>query len=203
MSEPDRVTDATVITDHVARGLALLTDQWRGKPAVRAILSAWLAKVQEIEDTLGGVLAITIATGEGQQLDDLGAILGTARAGLTDTVYRRLLAGASIAIGSSGQGDRLLAALDAMSAPGDAFSLVEQFPAALLVEPEDAIDIPAAALHAVLRRGVAGGVRLGVIDVPEGDTFAFSDDDEVDADAARGFSNTGGLVGGQLVGVIV
>ena len=68
--------------------------------------------------------------------------------------------------------------------------------------PVPAIDPPTSMVHAIVRRAVAAGVRLVTIDVPAGDTFAFSDTDETVTDASRGFSDTAGLVGGQLVGAI-
>jgi hypothetical protein len=201
MAEPDRASYAP-ITDHVAGGLALLTDRWRGLPAVEAILTAYLVEVQAIEDTAAEILALTIDAASDDQLAQYGVLLGTADPGVAKVIYRRLLRGAAAAIGSSGAGDELLAVLDAIGDVGETFTLREYFPASLVVEPAEAIAVPTSALHAVLRRAVAGGVRLHTIDVPTGDTFAFSDTDETVTDAARGFSDTAGLVGGQLVGVI-
>lgn len=209
-AEPDRVAGIAQVTDHVPAGLALLTTRWREAPiaagrdasVIVGVLGAWLGQVQEIEDALWSVLSLTLGNATGDQLAQFGALLGAANPGLADAVYRRLLRGAAAAIGSSGAADELLGVLAAVADTGDAFALTEFFPGAVKVEPEEAIAVPASALHAVLRRAVAGGVRLLTVDVPEGATFAFSATDETVTDAARGLSNVGGLVGGQLVGVI-
>jgi len=213
-TEPDRVESAARIPDHVARGVARLTHRWTrpivdtvdGVTATRAsrtvrILTPWLQQVQEIEDAIWSVLALTLDTATGDALDQYGAILRAARAGLSDTVYRRLLRGVALAIRSSGTGDELLAVIEAML-PGDVLALTEHFPASLVIEPANAPDVPTSAMHAAMKRAVAGGVRLLTIDVPTGDTFAFSATRYTTTDAARGFSDVAGEAGGQLVGAI-
>lgn len=201
MSEPDRATFAPVL-DHAAAGLARLTDRWRGLPVIEALLTSYLVEVQAIEDAAAELLALTIDTAADDQLAQYGVLLSTTNPGVEKVIYRRLLRGAAAAIGSSGGGDELLAVLAEIADVGEAFGLTEYFPASVVVEPEEAPAVPTSALHAVLRRAVAGGVRLLTIDVPAGDTFAFSDTDRTVADPDRGFSDTAGLVGGQLVGVI-
>ena len=213
-TEPDRVESATRITDHVARGIARLTHRWTrpivdtvdGVTATRSsrtvrVLTPWLQQVQELEDAIWSVLLLTLDTATGDALDQYGAILRAGRAGLSDAIYRQLLRGVALAIRSSGTGDELRAVIEAML-PGEDVSIAEHFPASLVIEPADAPDVPTAAMHATLRRAVSGGVRLLTIDVPTGDTFAFSATRYTTTDAARGFSDVAGLVGGQLVGVI-
>ena len=199
-AEPDRIATIAHVTDHVAVGLARLTDRWQ-KPVIRAVLGAWLAEVQELEDAVWEVLSLTIETASGDALDQYGVLLGTPNPGVSTALYRALLSAAALAIRSSGTGPELLAILDRLSIDAT-LELTELFPATLKVEPVTTADFPAAVMRAVLARAVSGGVRLLVVDVPEGDTFAFSDTDETVTDAARGFSDTGGLVGGQLVGVL-
>ena len=204
-AEPDRVATLAPITDHVAAGTALLTQRWREKPRVVAILGAWLAQVQLLEDAFAELLLLTIDTASDDQLAQYGVILGAPKPGSVEkAVYRRILHAAALAIGASSTGDELLAVLDALADhdAGEVFSLAEYFPAALVVEPEEAVAVPTASLWRVLRRAVAAGVRLLAVDVPAGDTFAFSDTDETVSDANRGFSDEDGVVGGQLVGVI-
>jgi len=58
-------------------------------------------------------------------------------------------------------------------------------------------------MRAVLARAKAAGVGLAVIDVPAGNTFAFSTSMmRVQTDASRGFSDTTQAAGGVLVGVM-
>lgn len=85
-----------------------------------------------------------------------------------------------------------------------AFYVTEYFPADVVVEPVDATTLQATVIKAVLSRVKMGGVGLQVIDVPSGDTFAFSTLSTRGISAsARGFSDAAtGLTGGQLVGVV-
>ena len=201
MTEADR-GEITQVTDHVAGGLALLTGRWRDQPVIRGILTSWLEQIQILEDAAWAVHTLTIGTATYNALDQYGELLGTPDVGLSDTLYRGLLRADSLAIGSSGTCDEIRAVLYAIKPTVGAFLIREYFPASLVVEPLGALEIPTEPIHAVVRRAVSGGVRVLMIDVPEGDTFAFSDSDETVTDAARGFSNVAGLIGGQLVGVI-
>jgi hypothetical protein len=77
---------------HVDEGLELLTSKYRDKPIVRAILAALLSRVQVLEEELwqvlwGWVLTHYGYTASGQQLDDLGAIVGQPREGRSDADY--------------------------------------------------------------------------------------------------------------------
>lgn len=200
MSEPDRVTALAQITDHVTGGLALLTQRWRDLPVIEGVLSPWLTEVQRVEDALWSILALTIATATDDQLAQYGVLLGVTDPGGGQFV--RLIRAAALAIGSSGTGDEIRAVLLAVKQLPGAYLITEYFPASLVIEPTVYVAPAASMVHAIVRRAVAGGVRLVTIDVPTGDTFAFSDTDETVTDASRGFSDTAGLVGGQLVGAI-
>ena len=199
-TEPDRVTALAHVTDHVTGGLALLTQRWRDLPVIEGVLSPWLTEVQRVEDALWSTLALTIATATDDQLAQYGVLLGVADPGGGQFV--RLIRAAALAIGSSGTGDEIRAVLLAIRQQPGAFLITEYFPASLVIEPVVYVAPPASMVHAIVRRAVAAGVRLLTVEVPAGDTFAFSDTDETVTDAARGFSDTAGLVGGQLVGVI-
>lgn len=203
MTEPASITAHAHDEAHVAGGLALLTSRLKGKPALEAVLSSWLSQVQEVEDALWSLYGLAIDDSSDAALDQVGALLGQPRPdSMADATYRLVLHGVVYALKSSGTGDDLLRATHAMLATW-AFTLTEAYPAAVIIEPDAHPDVPAAVLHAVLRRVRSGGVGLQVIDVVEGDTFNFSDDPELSgSDAGRGFSTTTGLTGGQLVGVI-
>ena len=203
MSEPDRTTAHATDTAHVAEGLALLTQQLRGKPVTEALLTTWLTQVQEIEDALWELYALTITTSEDHALDQLGVILGMPRPeGMADAAYRLVLDAVVIALRSSGTGDEILRAMRALIG-SYSFAFTETFPASVLLEPDTTPAVPTAVMLAVLRRVKSGGVGLQVVDVPSGDTFAFSSYIDADeADASRGWSTTAGLVGGKLVGVM-
>mgnify|MGYP003351053962 CR=1 FL=1 len=198
--EPDRQA-ITHTTDHVAGGLALLTSQFRGKPAIAAVLSSWLAGVQDVEDAIWQLLTQTIDTGVGDPLDQLGEVLGQARKGLSDALYRAVLHATAKAVRASGVGDELVLIAIELGTNTD-IRVAEVFPAGVEVEPVAAPDIPAAVILTVLRRAVSAGVRLQVFDVPTGDTFAFASTDGDETDSARGFSDTTEAPGGRWMGVL-
>ena len=197
-AEPDREAFAP-ITDHVASGLALLTQRWRSRPNVVGFLSPWLARVQEFEDAIASVLALTIADATGDQLAQYGKLLGVSDPG--GGAFEALIRAAAAAIGSSGTGDELRLVLRAIKSD-DSYALREWFPASVEVEPLAHAGESAGAVFGVLRRAVAGGVRLVLVEVPGAFSFAFSDTDETTTDGDTGFSDTDGAVGGQLVGAI-
>lgn len=201
MSEPDRVDATTEVTDHVAGGLALLTSQFRGQPAARAVLASWIAQVQDLETALFDLLSDGLTSAVGAQLDQIGDLLGRPRSGLSDDEYRLLLTGIALAIKSSGTGPELVEIADILCKVVPV-TLSEPGVAVVKVEPAAHISLSASLVLEALVRAKVAGVRILVVDVPSGSTFAFSADDRTATDSARGFSDTSGLVGGQLVGVL-
>lgn len=205
MSEPDRIAAHAEVTTHLEDGKTRLARQFR-RPAIEAILAPWLAQVQELESAAWDCYALGIDNSEGAALDQLGSVLRSARpTGLADAQYRWILKGTVIALTSSGTGDDLVRAMrELMGGTSLAFYATEYFPADVVVEPVDATTLQATVIKAVLSRVKMGGVGLQVVDVPSGDTFAFSTLSTRGISAsARGFSDAAtGLTGGQLVGVV-
>ena len=203
MTEPSAITAHVAHTTVEADGLAAIMAALREKPALRAFVEPWLAQVQELESAAWALYGLAIDNSENAALDQVGEILALSRpSGMTDAVFRRVLRAAVIALRSSGTGDELLRACEALVG-SDAFELLERFPAGLRFEPDAAMDVPAEIALAVLRRVKSGGVGLQVVDVPAGSTFAFATSiDEPEADTDRGWSDTSRLVGGVLVGVM-
>lgn len=203
MTEPVRLAAHATNADHVAEGLALLTSQLKGKPVVAALLTSWLDQAQELEDAIWELYALAIDDSSDDALDQLGVVFRQPRPdGLSDALYRRVLNALVVALKSSGTGDDLLNAANAMITAW-AFTLVEAFPATVLIEPTAAPSVPTATMMSVLRRVKSAGVGLQLIDVPSGDTFAFSSTgDTPEASATRGFSDTTMVAGGKLVGVV-
>ena len=77
------------ITDHAARTRARLLQQFKDKERVEAVLDAISAEVQEIEDVFFKLITERqIDTAIGQQLDEIGEIVGQKRNGLSDVDYR-------------------------------------------------------------------------------------------------------------------
>ena len=205
MSEPARITGHAEVTTHAADGSAALARQFASKPRIAALLGVVLASVQEVEGDVWDLYALGIDSSSAAALDQLGRVLGQARpAGMADATYRLVLKGVVKVLRSSGTGDELLGAMDAML-DGDGFEMLAAYPASLVFTPDAAPDVPAAVLLEVLRRGASAGVRLEVIDVPDGiDLFTLSaDGEEPFDDSDMGFGDsTGAQQGGALVGVV-
>lgn len=198
--EADRPALAHV-TDHVARGLARLTQRWRGKPVIEAILSSHLAEVQEIEDALWEVIELALDTATGDGLDQIAALLGEPRQDLDDEPLRTVLRARILANRSRGSFDELHAILALFA--GDAYTLGEYPPAAVLA----ALDVfpgtvPAARMGGILRRAVSGGVGAQLVAPASVSTaFRFSSSDEVATGSASGFAPLDQSSGGHLAGV--
>lgn len=199
-SEPDRPTLAHTTT-HVADGLARLTQRWRGLPAVEALLSSHLVEVQEIEDALWSILALTLETATGAHLDQIGALLGEPRVTLGDTKYQLVMQARILANRSSGTLPELAEILRLFAGVG--YTLDEVFPAGVLATLENfSSTLPSERMGSVLRRAVAGGVGMQLVvpastEVP----FRFASADEPEAAVSIGFGIVSPSVGGHLAGV--
>lgn len=205
MSEPDRIEAHAEVTTHVADGTARLARQFR-RETIEAVLTPWLAQVQELESAAWDCYALGIDNSEGDALDQIGSVLRSPRpTGMSDEHYRWILRALVIALRSSGTGDDLVRAMrELMGGTSLAFYVNEHFPADIVVEPVAATTLQASVIKAVLSRVKMGGVGLQVIDVPSGDTFAFSTLTTRGISAsARGLGDsTDDTVGGKLVGVV-
>ncbi len=73
---------------HVEIGLGRLIERWKGKPNVEAFLRSYLEEFQELEEAIWFVLfGRMLDYAEGDQLDQLGKIVGQSRDGTSDAVF--------------------------------------------------------------------------------------------------------------------
>ena len=80
------------ITDFVARTGARVLSQYRRLPKFMGLVDGISGQVQAAEDALWDIVAqLSVDTAEGVWLDQLGAIVGEARVGENDSVYRDLI----------------------------------------------------------------------------------------------------------------
>ncbi len=99
----------TQILNHVEQALALLPSQFTDSAKLRSLITALVARVQEIEDdTWACIEDRMLSTAEGVQLDQYGKVLGQPRDGLSDDDYRALLGIRILANRSNGQADVIL-----------------------------------------------------------------------------------------------
>jgi hypothetical protein len=198
VSELDRPT-LEQNTAHVATGLGRLARQFR-KPVVEAILTAYLAEVQAIEDAFWALLIISLDWNQGAHLDQIGRLVGEQRGGLGDLAYRSLVRARILANRSRGTFDDvrevLRATLNAIS-----YGLDPVYPAALLAE---LATFPGTGLPprigVLVRRATAAGVGVALVSpAVAGDVFAFASGDDVET-GDGGFADIDMSTGGALVG---
>jgi hypothetical protein len=200
--EADRVDQPEHVTTHVITGLARLGQQFINAADLRALQASYLKEVQALEDALWAMLTDTLETAIGAQLEVIGRIVGQQRGSLTDEPYRVFLRAAIAANKSRGTGEDLILVTSLMLGGLSTFILTEYPRAFVLIEPLISTLYPDIMIR-VLRRTKAGGVRLQLIVVPEGDIFAFAASGIVNqVDADHGWSDNAGLVGGKLVGIV-
>ena len=106
------------ILNHVEQALALLPSQFTDSTKLRALITALVARVQEIEDdTWACIEDRMLSTAEGVQLDQYGKVLGQPRDGLADEDYRALLGIRILANRSNGQADVILRVVAGLLGP--------------------------------------------------------------------------------------
>lgn len=114
------------IPDYVSRGTALLIERYR-LPRLSALLGAWLAEVQTVEDVLYALLT----EGLTRQLDVLGRIVGQPREGRSDAVFLLWIRARVLVNRSSGRAPQLYAIVRAVQVPDP--ELEDCFPAAAIM----------------------------------------------------------------------
>lgn len=200
----------TRITDHVTQGLALLIDQYRNKPRIRAWVSSYLRRIQEQEDTIWDVIdSRMLDNATNAQLDVLGRIVGQPRIGATDDDYRLFIRTKIRANRSRGLSvDIIEVVIAAMDGATESFRYIELYPATILIDMVwqlDQLGVTPTFLRDIVTFAKPSGVALAFhySQSEEDDgTFACSDTDMPQLDLGRGASDEAGLVGGTLVSAI-
>jgi len=101
--------------DHVSDGLSRLLTQYKGKPKMEAVLTAYMEQVQDLETAFFELLQLRyISTGVGIQLDIAGKILGEPRNERVDELYRVALKARALINYSEGTPEDLLEVLLAL-----------------------------------------------------------------------------------------
>lgn len=129
------------ITDHIAAALRRLALQFRDKPVMRAVISLFVAQIQDLENVGFEVLTERrLDTAVGEQLDVLGRIVGEPRNDAADDdVYRlriRARVRANISTGSVAD----LYSVFALLLPESDVTITPYYPAAFTVEISPSID---------------------------------------------------------------
>ena len=200
------------IKDHAKQGLAKLLEQFKNKAVLAAWLKSYLNRIQEFEDACNEVINIRgIEASEGVNLDNLGKIVGKARLGLSDEMYRFALR-AQIRINrSSGTPEDLIEVTRLTLDPSRTdlrFSYREGFPKQNLIEvwgvlTDSAVDF-AQLLLSNLVHAKSGGSRvlLQYGGHPSSNCFTLSTDDTTIFDHSQGLGDDTNTDGGYLTDVL-
>lgn len=169
------------IFDHEERAAADLVSALR-RPILRAIVRAFGAQVQELEDAAYACISDRLLdVAVGAQLDAWGEVVGERRGGLDDLEYRRFIQARLIANRAQGRPDELLRVAALVAQP-----LVEparytpRYPACYTLQVVRSVGWSpegAARVGALLASITPAGVGWGLINAPSG-AFGFEDDPE-------------------------
>jgi hypothetical protein len=196
------------IEDHGDDGVDLLLPQFKGKERIEAILRALLAGVQDVDDAIWQVLSERgLDWGVGVQLDAIGRMIDLPRTGWHDDTYRVFLRAHLLVLRSNGRWPEILAILEALGLDLSLLATSEPGTAEFRIVTDEYLDGDVAPedVYRLIARAKGAGIRF-VLEYPASelaDAFTFSsDEDDVEADAARGWANdaqtAGGVLGGSL-----
>lgn len=166
-------------TQHVATGLSRLVSRYKGLPNITKLLTAYLLEVQAAEDMLWDVLSLrNIASGVGDQLDQIGKIVGQPREGLDDPSYRISISLRVLANSSKGRTTDILkiALTLAQNFTSDLNGLVDYHEAPSMNFSVGVWDQTEPALAASLLHEAKAASSRGVLlytTWPDGDDFSF------------------------------
>ncbi len=153
---------AAASKDHVARGLARMLQQYKGKPFFAALLKSYLSRIQELENAAWEVILYRrLGDAEGIQLDYLGSIIGRGRNNLSDADYLVAIKGQIRINRSCGTPEDMIAVTTLSLPTGYIFAYGEAYPAVILISVfTAATDTLINVLFDSLKRTKPGGVRL-------------------------------------------
>lgn len=166
------------IVNHRELALAALTEHFRGKPNIAALLGSFSDRVQELEHVIwdvlesrtltwvsgyqvpwiGGEGADTLVDAQGEQLDLIGALIGKKRDGRTDAAYQQVLRVELLVKRSRGLPEDLIAIARAiLTLDGGPIYYSEGYPANVTISfnPGTILDD-----YQVFERAKAAGVRI-------------------------------------------
>jgi hypothetical protein len=194
------------ITTHSADALLRLLAQFEDKPSIRALVSALVGPVQNLEDTLYQLLSERgINSAVGAQLDLLGRIVGVARGALSDASYHTRVEAQILINISSGAPDEVLAVFELLD-PANTFELEENYPAEYIVHALAPATPPVTNADFVLINQMihpaAVGTQFNYLVAPLAETFTMSTSAALEFSTTQGFGDDGNpATGGQFSGV--
>lgn len=121
-------------TDVVGSGLNLLTQLFKGRPRIQALLTAWLTEFQEIEDALWSVFVERLLQNNptGDLLDKIGLLVGQPRNGQSDADYTVFITARIKANRSNGRAEEIYTVLNLLL-PSITVDITTTPPASILI----------------------------------------------------------------------
>lgn len=194
-------------TDFKADTQVALTDQFK-RTVMLKIAAVMGRQVQDLENTIFAVLnGRGLESAIGAQLDGLGALVGEARVGRTDSVYR-IWIGARIRLNlSSGTPNQILELVRILIAVGAGNPILTEYPPAhFTVETVGALtNDEATQIAAIAFAAVPAGVGADFIysNQDNSGSFLFADTATLEVSTAQGFSdNNPDGIGGAWAGLL-
>jgi hypothetical protein len=172
---PGSAADAGV--DHTASAIARLAEQYKSRPNLANLLSAFGAQLQDLETAFQQLRSDrALANAFGAQLDVIGSLVKQTREGLADDAYRLRIA-ARIKLNNSSGSIPEIYSIFRLVLPDATLEIRDEFPAGftLIIEGVTLTAEEAALMLSLLRQARAGGVR-GMLEWRESeaaDTFTF------------------------------
>jgi len=158
------------ITDHTSRLLALRIEQFKAAENLQGLLESWGAMVQDVEDIIDDLYRNrALDTATGQQLDEIGTIVGEHRGGRSDSDFRTAIKIRIFINASEGDPETVMTALRWIT-EGTVVHLWEVFPAGVTLQT----DGPTAPADLVEKMNQV--TSAAILSVFIASTFGISDD---------------------------
>lgn len=163
-------------TTHVAEAIRNLIDVFEDKPKVVGLLTAFVNRIQDLENTFSDVLTKTaLGNAAGAQLDLLGAIVGEARNGRTDLQYATAINARIRLLQSEGTIEDMLDLITSIVGSLQV-NIVEFYPAkfsATIEDPVDPTEVDIGAMGNLMASGKPAGVGMDLIYYTSTNPFRF------------------------------
>lgn len=169
------MSNLVYIPNHLAQAVARLSAQFRDKTLIIGLVQSLLGPIQYQEDSLFALLSDgSFDTAIGVQLDGFGEIVGEARQGRADDVYRIALKARTGRNTSEGTPEDVINVFNLLTGSTQT-QLLEQSPAVITLTGNVNFSTNALAIKAFMQKVVAAGVRIDWIANPNpgGPPFGF------------------------------
>ncbi|MCP4481427.1 MAG: DUF2612 domain-containing protein [bacterium] len=195
---------AEKITTHVIDALKRFIEQYKNSSKLQGITASFCNQIQDIENALCSLYGrLDIDNITGNDLDNIGKIVGQDRLGFTDDIYRILIY-TRIAINVSGGIPENIISIFQILTQCTEVEFLEIFPAGVHIMANLEIDSSLTDyIKEALESSLAAGVTLsGVGYYDPTNAFTFTDGTP-EVDSEHGFGDTGDALEGGLLSVVL